>query len=211
MSLRAKSDGTPPEQAPVGTHVAVCVHLIDRGTQTSEFYKNSKPQILLGFELVNEKNAKGENFIIWRKFTNSMFETAGLRLMIERWRGKSFANQEEADAFDTRKLVGQPCLVNAVASKDGKWTNIGGIMALPKGQPKPIATRKRVIFDIDEWDDAVFATFSDKHKATIMASPEAKARFAGQGQQRTTQEMPEYIPEQEENPEAGFDLNDPPF
>ncbi len=182
MGFIAKDSGggdfTP---VPAGTYPAVCVQVIDLGTQYSEHYKNSKHKVLLGWELCgDERQDSGEPFLIWHRYTMSLHENAVLRAHLEAWRGKSF-DESELAGFDVSRILGKPCFVNVSHnSNNGKtYANVAAVMAMTKGTPVPQASANRVVFDIENPDMNVFESFSDNLKATIKSSPEWQAREGG--------------------------------
>jgi hypothetical protein len=174
MSLIAKSSGggdfTP---APAGTHTAVCVQCIDLGTIYSKYYDSWKPKVLLGFELIGEKNEQGEAFIVWKRYTNSLHENAVLRGHLESWRGKAFTS-DELDGFALTNVLDKPCLISVSHRVDGNKTyaDVGSVMALPKGTPAPKRTHDLVVFDIEDPDMEVFGTFREGLQDTIKGSKE---------------------------------------
>ena len=107
MGLIAKNTGggdhKPP---PEGTHTAICVKIIDIGTQYSNFYGKSKHKVIIGWELPNAKDDEGEPVIAWKRYTLSLHENAALRGHLEAWRGKSFSN-EELEGFHLKNILGK--------------------------------------------------------------------------------------------------------
>lgn len=183
MGLVATAEGggdfTP---APAGTFVARCVQLVDLGTQYSEFYKKAKYKVMLGWELPTEINDEddGKPFLVWKRYTMSLNEKAILCQHLEAWRGRKFTEAELA-AFNLRNILGKPCMITTQHDdSSGKRTycNVVSVTAMPKGMDCPPQVHPTILFDIGEWDDAVFETFGDNLKKTIMESPEAKARSA---------------------------------
>jgi len=170
--------------ADTGPQVVRCFAFIDLGTQTSQYQGKEKIQhkVLFGFEVCGTE--KGGDypgpFTLWKRFTFSMHEKAALRKFLASWRGKPFTD-EEAESFDVVALAerGTPGLANVVHNeRDGNfYANIDTIMPLPKGMQAPERVTPPTIFDLDNYDDAIFSAFSDNLKATIKASPEYQAMF----------------------------------
>ena len=186
MGLIAKNTGggdfKPP---PEGTHTAICVKIIDIGTQYSNFYGKSKHKVIIGWELPNTKDDEGEPVIAWKRYTLSLHENAALRGHLEAWRGKSFTNQE-LEGFHLKNILGKPCLVSIVHDGDNGgrvYGNIKTIMGLPKGTPVPQPFHKLITFDIDEFDQGVFETFSESLQKTIRDSEEMRNRDRVQSRQ----------------------------
>lgn len=189
MSLIAKEPESNFELAPEGTHVARCVQLIDLGTQYSEYWKKSSHKLLIGWELPTELQENGEPFLVWNRYTLSLAPKSALRHDLEAWRSKAFT-EDELSGFDLADVVGAPCLVTVNHRKDGDKTyaNVTGVAAVLKGVEVPAMVHDTKEFYIENWDDEVFAAFSDKLKETILQSAEARAR---NGQLDETAEEPE--------------------
>lgn len=177
MGLIASDNGKAFTPAPAGTHLAICCQVIDLGHQKSKFNDKVQHKILLCWELPDEKNESGEPFLVWNRYTLSLNEKANLTKDLEAWRGRKFT-ADELKGFDMKNILGKPCLLNIVHDvDDGKtWANIGAIMALPKGTKVPDLTHKLIHFDLDEFDQATFDTFSDNLKNTINASGERQKK-----------------------------------
>jgi len=115
---------------------------------------------------------------ISKSYTVSLHEKAGLRKDLSAWRGRDFTD-EEAKAFDVSKLIGAYCMVNVTTSENnGKtYSNVGGLTPLPSAlkNAKPAPVHGHVLFNLDEPNMAVFATFHEKLQEVIKSSPEWKA------------------------------------
>jgi hypothetical protein len=85
--------------------------------------------------------------VIGATLTGSMNKKAVLRNMVEGWRGKAMTD-EEAEAFDISKLLGQTAMISVVsAERDGKTrSNIQSVSRLPKGMPSPAIEGEPVIY-----------------------------------------------------------------
>ncbi len=174
MGRFTKDNGGDFVPAPAGTHPAVCVELIDLGTQHSQFGK--KNQVMIRWELVDEKMEDGNPFIVGGFYTNSLNEQSKLRPMLETWRGRPFT-EAELDRFDLQNILGAPCLVSVIHDK-GK-AKISGVSALPKAMPKPMPKNKPKAFWIDEWDSAAFEELPEGFRNMIKKSDEYAAREMG--------------------------------
>lgn len=178
MGLIAKNTGGDFELMPEGMAVARCFKVIDIGTQYSEAFNVSAHKILISWEFPEEKMKDERPFAITKQYTLSLHKKASLRHDLESWRGKKFTD-EEAAGFDISKLIGATCFINVVHNKQGDSTyaNIAAITPLSKGLSCPPAVNPTTIFDIDNFNQDVFDTFSEKLKEKIMASPEYKLIF----------------------------------
>lgn len=181
MALVAKntSEYTP---APAGTHPARCVQIIDLGTQHNHFFDKSQHKILVGWELplTCNKNDDGNPFLMWQRYTMSLNDKSHLYKDVKAWRGLS--DNEIVNGFKLTELIGMPCMLNIsheMVDKGGQtrvYANVAAVMKLPENFDIPDQHHKSIVFDIDKWDQAVFDTFSDNLKNTIMASAEYQAR-----------------------------------
>jgi len=165
---------TPPEQ---GTYSARLCNLIDLGHQTSvwEGEEKTSHKILLQFEITDSENrrADGTAHTISRRYTASLHPRAGLRKLLEAWRGRPFT-ADELKAFDLKTLLGVPCLVGIIHETKGDkvFANLSSIMRLPKGFAPGLDTEPLVHFDLSEPDWAVFAQLPSRLQDQISASPE---------------------------------------
>jgi hypothetical protein len=163
------------QQAPVGTHVARCIRLIDLGTQEGEYQgkKTMRNQVLVMWELCNEMmeiEGQQKPFIVSKFYTNSLSEKANLRHDLIQWRGRDFT-PEELGKFDLQSILGAPCMISIVANDKGKH-KVGGVMKMPKGTPAPEAMNPLFAFWLDEFNQASFDGLSDGIKKIIQRSPE---------------------------------------
>lgn len=172
------SGGGTFEQPPTGTHVAICVKIIDIGTQKSEYQgqANIRRQCIIGWELPNELMTEGDKagkpFVVSKFYTASLSEKANLRADLRNWRGRDFTEQE-LSGFESRNILGKPCMLSITMNEKGK-AKITGVMALPKGTPVPPQANKSLYFSLEksEFDQAIFDGLSDGYKKLIMISPE---------------------------------------
>jgi hypothetical protein len=129
--------GNVPDAAPEGNWPAVCVAVIDLGTQSQRKYQSQEREdvrkILLIWELVDVEG----NPLVDRDFRASMHEKAGIRQFLTSWIGP----QKNGVKFDFFQLVGKTCLLNVTHShsKDGERTyaNADKATPLPAAYKKP--------------------------------------------------------------------------
>lgn len=165
-------------QAPVGTHVARCIRLIDLGTQKGEYKGQAtfKKQLIIGWELPTELIPDGEYagkpFTVSRFYTASLSEKANLRKDLVAWRGKEFTDQELA-GFDAKNLLSKGCMLSIVLSEKGK-ARPSSVMALPKAMRDslPAQVNDNVYFSLDEFSQPAYDSLSDGFKKMIALSPE---------------------------------------
>lgn len=176
------SSGSDFKPIDAGTYTAVCVRVIDLGTQTSAFNGKQQRKLLLSWEvpdvIVETKDNGPMPAMISSSYTASLNEKATLRGVLKSWRGRDFT-ADELKGFDLKNVLGAACLISVVHSEDGQYANVEAVMALPKGAPKPKATHDLINFDLDAFDPATLDKLSPKLREKIMDSPEYKAATAG--------------------------------
>ena len=170
MKFTANTSSKSFENPEPGTYPAVCIRLIDMGTQTTEWKgeKKSAHKVKIVFEL-SEKMTDGRPFISMRDFTVSLHEKSALRGFLAGWRGRDF-NDEELKGFDAKNLLGKGCLISLV--QNGEYINVTTASKLPKGMSAPNPENPMVFFSLDEFDQKTFDGLSDKLKEKIALSPE---------------------------------------
>jgi hypothetical protein len=169
------------QHAPIGTHAARCIRLIDLGTQQGEWQGKPtfKNQVLVMWELPDELmeaqdggDGQPRPFIVSKFYTNSLSEKANLRKDLTTWRGRDFTD-EELDRFDLQSILGHACLLSVVEKGPGKeGVKVAGVMKLPKGQEVKHPVNPPSAFWLDEFDQTAFETLSDGIKKIIQKSPE---------------------------------------
>lgn len=180
MLLPKPDEGGSFELCPAGTFVAVCYRFIDRGTHVSEFMgeKKTRREVMMSWELCDEIMSDGRPFSASKTYTWSMHEKATLRKDLESWRGKAF---EESDfvgpnSFDTKKLLGAPCMLTITHETKGDrtYSKVVSIGKLVRGI-KPAPLRNPICYlalTKDAWDVEAYNKLSDKMRTLIADSPE---------------------------------------
>lgn len=140
MAIIAKAggDGGNFQPAPVGVHQAVCVDVIDLGVLETTWQGQTKKQhkVNLAWQ-INEDRDDGKPFLVFKRYTLSLHEKAGLRKDLESWRGRKFTRDEEM-GFDVETIIGANCLLNVTHNNvgDKTYANVVSIMPLAKGMPQ---------------------------------------------------------------------------
>jgi hypothetical protein len=199
---RSEGGGDRPPPPPAGNHHACLVAIVDLGTHR-ETYPGREPEdrhkVYLCWELVDEQApGGGDNFLIARDFYLSYHEKAGLRLMLEGWGGKPYA---EGEPIDLGAVLGKKCLLN-VQHKESKagntYASIKEVTPLPKNsrvsdpQREPFQWEIGPNADLDELPAWLPWLYGKDVPAWVKASPEWGARTGG------SQPREEEIPEGEE-------------
>lgn len=177
--------GSDYKPLPAGNYAATCIRVIDLGTQTTSYQGEEKSarKVRIFWE-IPEETVEWEGQVrpatISSTYTASLHEKANLRKLLESWRGRSFT-PDELKGFDTKNVLGAPCLLNVVhTEKDGRtYANVAGVTPLIKGMAKPEITGPLVNFDLDAFEPEVLDGLHDKLREQIKASPEYKALTTG--------------------------------
>jgi len=173
MTLTAKATGSNFEKAPAGMHIARCIRLIDLGTQHNKTFDNWQHKIRIYWELPNTQistgDYAGQPFLISNDYTMSLSDKADLRKHLKSWRGRDFTDQELA-GFDLSSILDKCCMLNII--HDGEYANVAAISPLMAGAEGPPRINDLVVFDIEKFDDTVFAGFTENLKKKIRASQE---------------------------------------
>ena len=174
-----RSEGGNFEKHPVGWTAGVCTRVIDLGTHWNDKKQKDEHKIAIAFESAKTMETgefKGEPFLLYANFNFSMYQNAKLNEFIETWRAKKFHSQDEADAFDFSKLIGQPAYMNIIHSDDGKWVNIGTIGPMPEGMSAPQIKGKTILIDQEALDPAEIEKLTDKMKQKVLSAKERQGQ-----------------------------------
>lgn len=179
MSLRTpKTNEQKFEPAPAGWNIARCFAVIDLGTHFDQKWDKETHMVRLGFELPKALRNDGKPFAIYKRYTLSHHEKSRMRADLQAWYGKTFdtAALNKAGGFDLVKLIGRTAFINITHDEnDGNtYANISAIGPLPKGMDCPDAINPQVIFSLDEFDQNVFDSLTEKTQEQIKASGEYK-------------------------------------
>lgn len=167
MSKAWETSGQTFDPAPVGVHNAICVGVIDLGTQTSTYNneENTRRQNLVTWELPEELREDGKPHTISKFYTASIGEKANLYKDLTSWFGKP-----PVAPFDPGSLLGKGCQL-IITEKNDKHV-VSTVAGMKKGEKvgKPVNTP--VWFTLDEFDEDIFDGLSNGIKKMIMRSPE---------------------------------------
>lgn len=195
MPLPMPAKGADFELCPEGAHIAVCYRVIDLGTQETTFQGQAtrKHQILIQWELPDERMYDGRPFSIGKKYTYSSSPKSNLRKDLESWRGKKFEDWELGE-FDIGKLLGAGCMLNVVHDErqNNTYANIASIMRLPKGTATPPIANEKLCFSLADrpFDRHGFNQLSDRLRELIQKSPEYGAAVEGRDPQDDEPPLP---------------------
>ena len=175
-------DKAKPKIPPVdaGVYVSICVGVIDLGEQYSEKFKSYANKIQIVWELVGETvEVDGEQKPrqLSKEFTISASKKANLRAFISSWNGKTYSDEEFSDVelFDQ---IGKACQLNVVLNDTGEYANVDNIMPLPKGFPVPATETEFIRWDMENWQDDVFAKLPEWVQEKIKKSTQFQKEHA---------------------------------
>jgi len=176
LGSRAKPAIPPVEP---GTYFAVCIGDVDLGEQETTYNGKTKyvNQLQLIFELPGERievDGEQQPRRLARRFGVSLSSKSNLRKFLETWNGKQFTD-ESIKSFDTKGLLGKPAMLSVVLSEDGQYANIASAASLPKGVPAPEAKSEFLHFEVDRWDDDLFAKLPEYLQELIQNSTQYKS------------------------------------
>ena len=143
LAIYSKEAGGDFRTTPEGQHQAVCVDVVDKGLQQTNWGKKPQIQVRWEVEVIDEEADPPRPFLVVATYTNSLSSLASLRHDLVSWRGREFTQDEltgEDDrGFDLEKLIGANCILQIVhkpTRKGGTFAKISAIMGLRKGAAK---------------------------------------------------------------------------
>lgn len=168
----------PPVEA--GVYMAVCIGFIDLGEQYSDKFKNYSYKGMYVWELPGETveiDGEMKPRQLSKEFTISGSNKSNLRKFIESWNGKSYSDEEfmEFDVFDQ---VGKACQLNVVLNETKEYANVDNLMPIPRGFPAPTTDTKLIKWDMDAWNDEVFAELPEWIQDKIKKSTQYQKEHA---------------------------------
>lgn len=174
---RAKPKAPPVEP---GVYMAVCIGFIDLGEQYSEKFKSYSYKGMYIWELPGETieiDGEQKPRQLSKEFTISGSSKGNLRKFLESWNGKTYSDDDfmELDLFDQ---IGKACQLNVVLNETKEYSNVDNIMPIPRGFPAPTTETKTVRWDMEHWDEAVFAEISEWIQDKIKKSTEYQKEHA---------------------------------
>lgn len=154
-------DRAKPKVPPVepGVYIAICIGVVDLGEQYSEKFKNYSNKVKFIWELVGETvEVDGEQKPrqLSKEFAVSTSKKGNLRAFLSSWNSREYGDEDfgEVDLFDQ---IGKVCQLQVVLNETGEYANVANLMPLPRGVPAPATGTKPIRWDMEHWDDAVFA------------------------------------------------------
>jgi len=172
--------GKKKDPVPTGTHLGVCYMVVDLGTQHSDMFDKDTHQVLIGWELPEERisfERDGQTIegprAISKTYTASISPKSTLGKHLVAWRGAVFTD-EETDRFELSDLIGMSAMITVVHNDNGN-AKVESVTGLPKGMNAPEAENAPIFFSMEEGFDIPENAY-DWVKDTIKESKEYKAQ-----------------------------------
>lgn len=178
MKLKDKTKPSIPQMDP-GTYIGLCVGVYGIGEQENTFKDKTRyvEQIIFTFEFPSvtvEIDGAEKPRQLSRTFTASVSEKGSLRKFLKSWRGKDFPSEEEMSDFEIFDMLGQSAMLNVVQNDKG-YSSIDTVMPMPKGMADPETDTTLMSFDVDDWDDDIFAALPGWIQEKIKNSSQYKS------------------------------------
>lgn len=146
------TSGSSSEKAPPGNHPAVCVAIIDMGTQFVQGFQGAEGKwqrrAYFVWELVTKKQSGNpkQNHVIGMDINVSLNEKAKLAQWIAARTGKPVP----ASGYNIAAELGQPCLLN-IALSDKGYPQIKAMAAVPEGLPVPKPQNTPILVTLEDF------------------------------------------------------------
>ncbi len=130
-------------------HRAAFIALVDLGTQDGNF--GEKRELMVCWELLDEKQSTGKPFVVGHRYTFSLNEKANLRRVVEAALGK-LANDEEVDLSRILRLPVMLQIEHGKSTKGRDYAAVKAVIPAAKtDRGKPAATTLAPFtFDLEE-------------------------------------------------------------
>jgi hypothetical protein len=150
------------------THNAVCIQIIDLGTQPSPQW-GDKRKCQLAFELVDEQTSEGKSMVVYKQYTFTDSDKGSLMKDLKAWGVKV------GEDFDMDSLLGRGAMVTTEnkETEKGTFANITNVAGVPKGHKVKKATEPyRSLYLDDNFDQEIFDALPEFLRNKIAGSPE---------------------------------------
>lgn len=175
-------DRAKPKVPPIepGVYMAVCIGFIDLGEQYSEKFKSYTNKGMYVWEIPSETieiDGEQKPRQLSKEFTISASSKSNLRKFIETWNSKSYSDEDFME-FDVFEQVGKPCQLNVVLNETKEYSNVDNLMPIPKGFPAPTTGTKLIKWDMEAWNDEIFAELPEWIQEKIKKSTQYQKNHA---------------------------------
>ena len=133
MAIVAKKGATYPA-CPGGSHIGVCIDVVDLGMVKSTYSGKTKTQHKIRIIWsVAELREDGRPYQVSKRYTLSLHEKSALRKDLESWRGKPFTDAQ-LEGWDVEGVIGVGAMLSVVENAQGGsiYANVAAIMLPPK-------------------------------------------------------------------------------
>ena len=166
--------------------------VVDGGWKRSPEQVKMQKRVMMTWTI---RGAAGETWRVSREFALSAGPRAGLRKLLETWRGRPYASDDEARGTLTHpeRLLDQACIVTVSVSPTG-WPKIESVVGLPVGVPAPEPLRwPPVLFTWAKPDRETFQSLPAWVQGKVRGSEEwgRKGQLRGPGNASTLAHEPE--------------------
>lgn len=168
--------GKPRELAPKGTHQAVCVQVIEKGTQKSRVEGwDDQPKIQFAFELIGKRTKEGKAFVEYVEHTYTNSPKGNLAGFLEGWLAV-----DNVKKFNIDECLGAPASITIIHKESkstgnmyARITNVAGVSDQEAKRMKKHTEPLRSLYLNDkDWDQDTFDVLSSYLQKQIVASPE---------------------------------------
>jgi len=144
MAIHGKagnSGGGDFEPCPTGPQRLICCDVVDMGVVDASWQGQIQRKHKIQIRWQSEHLTKdGKPCLLIKRYNLSMHEKSTLRKDLQAWRGKPFASDAEAEAFDIEKVIGVSGIGNVSHNRKGDqvYANLDSLMPLMKGMERLI-------------------------------------------------------------------------
>lgn len=164
-----------------GSYLAVCVGVLAVGEQyvdRSAFGGRSgyESQIVFVFEFPTEIGEDGKPKQLNKDVNATSAPNGSLYAIMKAWNSREYT-REQLEEADLNDQLGKPCQVTVSVSESG-YSRVSAVAAVPKGIPAPKTETPFICFNVEEWDDAVFAALPEWAQNKIKNSTQYQKQHA---------------------------------
>lgn len=152
LSVLAKEPESTFEPIADGTYNAVCVSVVDMGTQTMTFKEESREvhRIRISWEL---EIPLQDNRVLGKDYTLSLHVKSSLRTDLKTWLGKDLSPDQLAEGFNVFTMLGKAAKIGV--TNEGDYANVTLVLAGDEGVKGEVSeligysvlTHNQVMFD----------------------------------------------------------------
>jgi len=170
-----ENSGSSIPLLPDDMYDAVCVQVIDLGTQKIEYQGQTKMSRKALFSWVVdgqtvEIDGKRKPRMVSKEYTLSLSERANLRKDLEGWRGSKFTDVAK---FDISKVIGTSCRLLVGTTGTGRSNKVEAVKKAIKQVAVPAGVEK-ILFRLEDWKGGELPPIPNWIIERIKLSPEYK-------------------------------------